>query len=222
LEGEPTTEELTRVKDELLAANRRSERLIDGLLLLARSDRGLEHREPVDMADVVADEITAVTDEARDAGVLVHVTGSLPAPLRGDPVLLGHLVGNLLRNAVRHNHRGGLVEVSVTPQALTVRNTGPHVPAGQVRHLFEPFRRGAEERTAGGAAGGSGLGLSIVRSIAHAHGGTVTARPGPDGGLLVSATLPPLQDRPPGHPAAPGGTCPVQAPAGRRRARSPH
>ncbi|NUS12730.1 MAG: HAMP domain-containing histidine kinase [Streptomyces sp.] len=203
LEGEPGPEELAYVRGELLAANRRSERLIDGLLLLAHSDRGLEHREPVDMAAVVADELVTLTEEARDARVEVRVAGSGPAPLRGDPVLLGHLVGNLLRNAVRHNHPGGCVEVSVTPGALTVRNTGPHVPADQVQRLFEPFRRGTRERTRGPArtAPGSGLGLSIVRSIAHAHGGTVTAEPVPDGGLLVRAALPPADENRAGRAA---------------------
>ncbi|MEW1698123.1 sensor histidine kinase [Streptomyces sp. NPDC093249] len=166
------------VRDVLLAANRRSERLIDGLLLLARGERGLAEREDVPLGEVVGEEY-ADADVTGDGGTV-----------RGSRVLLGHLVRNLVANAVAYNVPGGTVSVHVAAGVLTVVNTGPVVPAEGVEALFEPFRRGeGRDRTGPGA----GLGLSIVRSIATAHGGTATAlaRPaGEGGGLVVTVTLP--------------------------------
>jgi signal transduction histidine kinase len=108
--------------------------------------------------------------------------------VRGDPVLLERLVQNLLRNAIAYNVAGGEVRVACAGQRLTVSNTGPEVSAYEIPGLFEPFRRLTDRI---GSAEGSGLGLSIVRSIVTAHGGTVTAEPRPDGGLTVTVELPP-------------------------------
>lgn len=98
-------------------------------------------------------------------------------------------MANLLANAVTYNVPGGTVDVSVEGTTLVVRNTGPVVASGEIPGLFEPFRRG-EGRDRMGP--GAGLGLSIVRSIAVAHGGSVTALPGgARGGLEVTVELPP-------------------------------
>lgn len=190
------------VKQVLLDTNRRSERLIDGLLLLARSERGLEERDDVDLGEVVE-------EECERYGVFAEVSRGVV--VRGNRLLLGQLVRNLVANAVTYNVPDGVVEVSVDVSAggglLTVTNTGPVVAATDVPGLFEPFRRG-EGRDRMGP--GAGLGLSIVRSIAVAHGGTVEAeprsvteaetgpeagpgpmtRPGPEGGLVVRVLLP--------------------------------
>ncbi|MEU3752002.1 HAMP domain-containing sensor histidine kinase [Streptomyces olivoreticuli] len=187
LDGDLSPEELARTKALLLETNRRSEHLIDGLLVLARSERGLERRDPLDLADVVAEETAAVADRAEREGVRVE-THAAPAPLTGNRVLLAQLTGNLLRNAVGYNHPGGSVEVDVRPGRLTVTNTGPEVAAEDVDGLFEPFRRGAGRERLGG---GTGLGLSIVRSIARAHDGTVEAVPRPGGGLRVTVRFRP-------------------------------
>ncbi|GAA0350855.1 sensor histidine kinase [Streptomyces blastmyceticus] len=187
LDGDLSPEELARTKALLLETNRRSEHLIDGLLVLARSERGLERRDPLDLADVVAEETAAVADRAEREGVRVEAHSS-PAPLTGNRVLLAQLTGNLLRNAVGYNHPGGSVEVDVRPGRLTVTNTGPEVAAADVDGLFEPFRRGAGRERLGG---GTGLGLSIVRSIARAHDGTVEAVPRPGGGLRVTVRFRP-------------------------------
>ncbi|MEV4399155.1 ATP-binding protein [Nonomuraea sp. NPDC049607] len=88
------------------------------------------------------------------------------------------LVTNLLDNAVRYNHPGGTVEVTLSRGALTVRNTGPHVPQERFGDLFTPFRR---LHTTPGQ--GAGLGLSIVAAIAKAHGAEARANSNPGGGL---------------------------------------
>ncbi|MEV0274892.1 ATP-binding protein [Streptomyces sp. NPDC050610] len=185
--GRPSAEELAETKATLLATNRRSERLIDGLLVLARSERGLESRDRLNLADVVAEETAAVRGRAERAGVKLTVY-STDAQVWGNRVLLAQLTGNLLRNAVIHNHEGGTVDVRVGPRLLTVRNTGPFIEADEVADLFEPFRRG-DGRDRLGSAAGTGLGLSIVRSIARAHGGAAEAAPNPGGGLTVTVRL---------------------------------
>ncbi|MFE5615377.1 ATP-binding protein [Streptomyces sp. NPDC056524] len=180
------------VKQVLLDSNRRSERLIEGLLVLARSERGLEEREDVPLGEVVAEECEAFGVECDEAGGgRGQGGGGGEGPVvRGSRVLLGQLVRNLVANAVVHNVPGGSVEVRVDGGVVTVENTGPVVAPGEVPGLFEPFRRGAGRDRMGP---GAGLGLSIVRSIAAAHGGTVGAvargeREG--GGLVVTVTLP--------------------------------
>lgn len=173
-----------RTRQTLLDNNRRSERLIEGLLVLAHSERGLAtgERDAVDLAQVVAEEA------ARHPGVNVDAG---PCAVRGNRLLLAQLVANLLANGVTYNVPDGTVDVSLVTVGgealLEVRNTGPLVDAADIPGLFEPFRRGEGKDRMGR---GSGLGLSIVRSIAVAHGGTVTAVPGPVGGLAVTVRLP--------------------------------
>jgi signal transduction histidine kinase len=131
--------------------------------------------------------VSAARPEAAAAGISLHASVR-PMPVHGDPVLLERLVQNLVRNAVAYNVAGGEVRVEGAGRRLTVSNTGPVVAAYEIPGLFEPFRR-LTDRV--GSAEGSGLGLSIVRSIVVAHGGTVTAEPRPDGGLAVTVELPP-------------------------------
>jgi len=111
----------------------------------------------------------------------------------GDPLLLERLLANLVGNAIRYNQPGGWAQVEVASEprlVLRVSNTGQSVPAEEVSALFEPFRRLTADRTDHG--GGAGLGLSIVRSITAAHGGTLRASPRPEGGLIVEIDLPPV------------------------------
>ncbi|HZX39896.1 MAG TPA: ATP-binding protein [Streptomyces sp.] len=182
LDESASAEELARTKTVLLDNNRRSERLIEGLLVLARSERGLSEREDVDLGEVVAEEAARYEVKAS-----VGCGSGGAWVVRGNRLLLAQLVGNLVANAVAYNVPGGTVDAVCADGVLTVRNTGPVVAAEDVPALFEPFRRG-EGRDRMGP--GAGLGLSIVRSIADAHGGTVTAEPGPEGGLAVTVSLP--------------------------------
>jgi signal transduction histidine kinase len=113
-----------------------------------------------------------------------------PAPVRGDRRLLERLVANLVENAVRHNVDGGKVEIRTASAAgrstVEVHNDGPVVPTEAVPSLLEPFQR----LDRGARGDGVGLGLSIVRSVAEAHGGSVELRARPAGGLVVRVSLP--------------------------------
>jgi signal transduction histidine kinase len=182
--GDPSPERLAEVRETLLAANRRTERLIDALLILAQAEHGLDATEPVELADLARQ----AADEAPSDGVTVEVATE-PVTVAGDPVLLHRLLANVLDNAIRYNRPGGSVAVRLTAGGvLTVRNTGPEVPAARLADLFEPFRRLHAERA---RSDGSGLGLSIVASIAQAHGATPAVRPNPGGGLELRITFPP-------------------------------
>jgi signal transduction histidine kinase len=143
----------------------------------------------VDLADV-AEHVVAQTPAP---GVTVTAECE-EAPTRGESVLLERLVQNLVENAVRYNlPEDGQVTVTTRTDAgraiVEVANTGPIVPAFEVSGLFEPFRRLGTERLAT-ASKGAGLGLSIVRAVAEAHGGEATAKPRPEGGLVVTVSLP--------------------------------
>ena len=191
----PSPERLAEVRQDLLAVNRRTERLLDGLLTLAQGEGGLEVREPVAL-DALVRQVAAGTPE-NDVRTSLDLQ---PVTVIGDPVLLERLVANLLDNAVRYNRPGGDVQVTLAGSGtLTVRNTGPQVPPERVEEMFEPFRR--LHRTRNDPAEGAGLGLSIVRSIAQAHDATGSARAQPGGGLLVAVNFPTAAP-PPGRPAA--------------------
>jgi signal transduction histidine kinase len=183
----PAPADVAKARDELLEANRRTERLINGLLSLARSDCGLEHADPVALDVLVTEVADSFRQGAAAAGVRIELD-TRPAAVTGDRVLLTQLVANLVQNAVRYNQPGGYVRIEVSPDAgLRVSNTGPPVPQDNVAALFEPFVRLAPTRT---GADGAGLGLSIVRAICRAHGTSAAASARPGGGLDVRIPLP--------------------------------
>jgi signal transduction histidine kinase len=180
--------ELNRLAEQLLLVNERNERLIEGLLVLAESDRGLPGTVPVRLHTVVSTVLDSYGELAAEHEVTID-RDLVERIVPGDPVLLERLVCNLVHNGIKYNEPGGTVHVAVGRKpALAVHNTGVHVPAESVSALFEPFRRLTAERVH--QRDGAGLGLSIVRSICSAHGGTVSARPGDRGGLRVEISLP--------------------------------
>ena len=199
LDNPHAPEPMRQLGATLLEVNQRHERLIDGLLVLASSDQHLTEHSPVDLADIARRAATLSEGAARDAGVEVRPTIA-PAPMIGDPLLLERLAQNLLDNAIRYNiAEHGWTSISTGTADghayLTVENTGPAVPEHEVNGLFEPFHRLAstDRLTDPGRASpsrGAGLGLSIVRSVAHAHHGEVHARPRPDGGLSIHVRIP--------------------------------
>lgn len=181
-------QDLTRLAAQLLVVNERNEQLIEGLLVLAESDRGLPGTEPVRFDVLVGEVLDRFADQAQKHEVTMH-RGMMARTVPGDRVLLERLVSNLVHNAIKYNEPGGELHVVVAAEpALSIQNTGQRVPAEVVPALFEPFRRLTAERTH--QRDGAGLGLSIVRSIAAAHQGTVSASPGDHGGLKVTVSLP--------------------------------
>ncbi|MDJ0341547.1 HAMP domain-containing sensor histidine kinase [Streptomyces sp. H10-C2] len=183
--------DLQQLGKTLLSTNERSEQLVEGLLLLARSDNEIVHRKPVDVAEAASHALDQTRVEAQAKGVELRSTLGV-AVVQGNGVLLERIALNLVQNAVRYNAADGWVEVTTGTEAgqalLIVTNTGPVVPAYEVDNLFEPFRRLRTERT--GSDKGVGLGLSIARSVARAHGGYISAEPREGGGLVMRVVIP--------------------------------
>jgi signal transduction histidine kinase len=193
---EPTIEEFAAMAGAVREASDRSERLIDSLLTLARSEGGLEDERVVDL-EALTENVVRVFETAAERSSIRLESSVEPGLVRGDEVLLQRLVENLMENAVRYNEPGGWVVVSTETVdggvRLIVRNGGEPIPPRDADGLFEPFRRRGLERV--DLARGIGLGLAIVRAVAKAHGGSVTATAPPDGGLEVAVELPSVQAR---------------------------
>lgn len=180
----------------LLALGDEQERLLESLLTLASSERGLDRREHFDLAEVVEASLDDPPPEASSLDLRIDADIQ-PAPAAGDAALAERLLRNLLDNAVHYNVRGGrvLVRTGTDPAGafLSVANDGAVIPAAEVENLFDPFRRLGTDRTAP-SDGHHGLGLSIVAAIATAHGATLTATARPEGGLAVEVRFPPRDD----------------------------
>ncbi|MGP0053838.1 MAG: ATP-binding protein, partial [Solirubrobacteraceae bacterium] len=155
--------------EEALQLSGQQERLIDALLTLATSERGIESWEPFDLAQLTQDIVHSRQPDANRHGVQIDPTFH-SAPAIGDPGLAASLVANLLDNAIRHNVANGTVEISTTATAdgarLAVSNTGAIVPFIEVERLFQPFQRLGDQRI--NATDGHGLGLTIAKAIATA------------------------------------------------------
>jgi two-component system, OmpR family, sensor kinase len=182
---------------ELKAGVDRATHLVEQLLTMARLEPEAPARAfaPVDLPAIARDAVVARATLAADKGVDLGVAHNDGVPVRGDPASLAMLVANLLDNALRYTPAGGRIDVGVDDDGgsavLSVVDTGPGIPAAEREQVFARFHRGSAAAAAPGAAG-SGLGLSIVRRIADAHGATVRLEDGPDGrGLAVRVRFPP-------------------------------
>jgi signal transduction histidine kinase len=185
------TATLREACEQVLALGARTEHLIDALLTLATGERGIERREPCDLAGLAARAVQALGQQA--AGREIRLEARLEAASAdGDPRLMESLIANLADNALRYNVPGGWAELATATRdsraVVSVRNTGPVIPARAVERLFRPFQRLGTERTQ--RSGGHGLGLAIVRAIADAHGATVTTAARVSGGLDITVTFP--------------------------------
>jgi signal transduction histidine kinase len=184
-----TGDQMTLLTAQLLETNERNERLIEGLLVLSESDRGLLSRTPLRLDTIVTEVLDAHRARAAEAGVTITSTVK-PRIVAGEQVLLERLVTNLVQNALKYNRPDGTVEVTVGDDpALVVVNTGDDIPANEVPALFEPFRRRSEARI--DHSGGAGLGLAIARSITRAHDGIIAASSTGHDGLRVQVSFPP-------------------------------
>jgi signal transduction histidine kinase len=197
---EVSPEELQEMGAAITEAVDRSEGLIDGLLVLASADAdGRPAMTELDLAEIAADEVDLTSGEADDLGLRLELDLE-PAPVLGEQALLERLVGNLVENSIGHNLPNGWFSVKTRTvgdkAVLTVANSGPILSPEDLERLFERFYRPDKSRSR--KTGGFGLGLSIVKSVAAAHEGTVVLAGLPEGGLEVTVTL----------PAAPGAPAP--------------
>ncbi|HYN93449.1 MAG TPA: ATP-binding protein [Pilimelia sp.] len=190
--------EVRQLGENLLAVNSRHEQLIDALLMLARAEEAVGERVPVDLADLADSVLDRVTPDTVTAETATVHPDLRAAPTTGDPILLEQVVYNVVDNALRYNVPGGWVHVTTrrTPVGaeVVVTNTGAQIAAHEIPRLFEPFRRLTDRVS---SARGSGLGLSIVRAVARAHGGDAAAVARDGGGLVVRVSLPARPVTPP-------------------------
>jgi signal transduction histidine kinase len=182
-----TVDELRRMGEAVRDTVDRCERLIEGLLMLARSEAATGREERVDLAALAADCITDLRARAEEAHVEVR-DELAPAWTSGEPALLERMIANLIDNGIRHNVPGGWLRVTTRADRgrvrVTVANGGARIDPANASTLTEPFRR--LDR----GAGGFGLGLSIVRSVVDAHHGTLELSAPDEGGLTVQIELP--------------------------------
>ncbi len=197
---ERTVDSLEKACARVLLASEQQERLIDALLTLAQSQRGLQLREPVDLAVVVGDVLQTRQPEAQGRGLRVNARLA-EAPVLGDARLAERLADNLVTNAIVHNVPGGWIEIATgisgSSAILSVANTGPVIPPAEVQRLFDPFKRLGADRI--GGHNGVGLGLSIAKAIAGAHDAQLSAHALPGGGLEIQARFPEILPGLPGR-----------------------
>jgi len=177
--------------ERVLAAGEQQERLIEALLTLARGQRGIDRRVPLDLGAITDEVLTARRAESESRGLSIGAALS-SAAISGDPPLVERLVANLVDNALRHNVPQGRVEVragiSAGQPTLRVANTGPAVPPGDIARLIQPFQRLDAHRA--GHGDGLGLGLSIVHAIAAAHDASFNLWAQPSGGVVAEVSFP--------------------------------
>jgi signal transduction histidine kinase len=150
--------------------------------------RGLDTQEPQQPLDVMA-LLESLQADAREVGGQVEIEGVARTPYRGHPQTLKRCLGNLIDNAVKYGNSATIVVEDAAEQLrISVRDAGPGIPDGELERVFEPFHRleGSRNRS----TGGTGLGLTIARNVAQAHGGELVLRNRPAGGLEAVLTLP--------------------------------
>ncbi len=167
----------------------RSEELVDRLLALATGAAETDRRDDVAIGALVADALDGVAARATDGDLAITTHGLDDGVMvSGDPVLLRHLMRNLVENAVIHNRPGGALEIACRRDGdraeLRIRNDGPRLE-GEVANLLQPFHRAA-----GTGRAGHGLGLSIADAVVRAHDGELALRARDEGGLEVEVRLP--------------------------------
>jgi signal transduction histidine kinase len=207
---DPSTAQWHAMAQDVVRSTNRAQRLIDALLILARSEQRAIDIELDDLADITAEALDHVAARCTARGLRLE-TDLAPAPLYGNISLLDIAVTNLLENAVKYNRDEGLIRVTTRTVQITygshpsqewaqvsVSNDGPVMNPDHMDELFEPFERGSHSRRGSSASvqAGLGLGLAIVRAVALAHDGHTHATARPGGGLTVTIRIPPDQHTP--------------------------
>jgi signal transduction histidine kinase len=204
----PVPPELTVLAGKLREGLDQADHLVENLLLLARAQHGArDDQETIPLGPLLTSAIAARAGLIASMGLDVQHAADGPL-VAGNPVLLAQMTGNLIDNAIRHNHPGGWIRAQITRAGpavrLVVENGGPVLDPGQVATLAQPFRRLGTDRT--GSATGTGLGLSITEAIVSAHGGVLHLHARPEGGLRAVIDLPAAGTSPPAQLATAGGT----------------
>jgi heavy metal sensor kinase len=194
LRSKRNPEEYVEVMRSALEETERISILVEGLLLLARSDAGVlkMDRRPVDLLALVEEVLGQLGPMAQEKKLSLIPARIEPAVVSGDLAHLRRLLLNLVDNAIKYTRPGGEVRVSVAPgkenALLVVADTGVGVPDDEKQKIFQRFYRSPEARA--GSQGGSGLGLSIVKSIVEAHGGKIELESEPGKGSAFKVWLP--------------------------------
>ncbi|WP_370617265.1 sensor histidine kinase [Mumia sp. Pv 4-285] len=186
---DPDTDELV---ERLRFVNARAIDLTEALLMLSRADQGAFTRERVDLSLVAEEATETLLPLAERRGLTLETSGDIASTL-GSRALLQQMTTNLVHNAIVHNlpdHGTVRITTGVHDRTveLTVENTGEALTPMLVSTLTEPFQRGSQRVRTDHT--GVGLGLAIVRSIVHAHSGTLVLTPRDGGGLRVTVRLP--------------------------------
>lgn len=166
--------------------------LIDTMLMISRTEAGVEKpaRERIDLAALLREAGELFAAAAEDRGVTLETRLPEALAMDGDPRMLRRLLANLLDNAVKYTPAGGRVSVGLTAREgvaeVTVADTGSGIGAADLPRIFERFYRCDQSRS----VAGTGLGLSLARAIARAHGGEIAAASRPGAGSRFTVTLP--------------------------------
>ena len=173
--------------EEALSLGGHQERLVQALLALATSERGVTCRDTLDLADVVAGVLASRRDQATERGIDL-AERLRPSVTAGDPRLIESLIANLIDNAIRHNHPDGHVQITTETSgpyaSVTVTNSGPVIAEDQLQRLLQPFQRLSPDRD--NRHTGYGLGLAIVNAVTQAHHATLTTTARTQGGLTIT------------------------------------
>ncbi|MGW5679688.1 sensor histidine kinase, partial [Streptomyces sp. NPDC003860] len=210
--ADPSGEEFAELAPMLVETNERNITIVQALLALASADHAPFDPEPVDLTALAADVTAERTAQATAADLRLTVAVEPGCTVHGNATLLRQLLLNLIDNALTYNEPDGSVHLLVArghETVIEVANTGRRVDEVVAQRLFEPFYRERSRVTSDRS--GHGLGLAIVRSIVHAHHGTVTAHANREGGLTVRAKLP----RGPGGGGLEEGRLTSEGPGGR-------
>ncbi|MEO3810196.1 HAMP domain-containing sensor histidine kinase [Sphaerisporangium sp. B11E5] len=189
----PVPAQTVTLADRLRTELDQVDRLLEGFLTLARAQHGdLPGDAPVSLGGVAGEVLAGRAADIAARDLTVHDDTRGDAWVRGSRTLLSRMAGNVIDNAITHNEDGGWIRVATAAgdgtARLVVESGGEPLDEAQVALLSEPFRRLGADRT--GSDTGSGLGLSIVASVATAHGGTLELTARPEGGLRVTVALP--------------------------------
>ncbi|MEU4232199.1 HAMP domain-containing sensor histidine kinase [Nonomuraea sp. NPDC026600] len=191
---EPVPAQTIALADRIRTELDQVDQLLEGFLMLARTQHGaLSDRATLSLGRVVAAALVARATDITAKNLTVHDDDVHDgAWTQGSRTLLTRMAGNVIDNAITHNHDGGWIRLTATADGasalLVVETGGPVLDQEQVARLAQPFQRLGTDRT--GSGNGSGLGLSIVAAIAAAHGGGLDLRARPEGGLRVAISLP--------------------------------